>query len=121
MTGPTHRIRTAVVARSESHGHARCERCGDRPPEQIHHRKPRAMGGTSDPAVNSPANLVAICAYCHLAIELGRTDAFLDGWLVRNSEDPAEIPVRYRGRFVQLTGNGDVITPTGGGSHDIEG
>lgn len=113
MTGPTQRIRTAVVARSESYGYARCERCGDRPPEQIHHRKPRGMGGTSDPAANNPANLVAICSPCHVTIELSRDDALVDGWLVHNSQDPAEIPVRYRGRFVQLTGDGDVITPEG--------
>ena len=116
MTGPSQRTRTAVVARSQAHGHARCERCGNRPPEQIHHRKPRGRGGTSDPAINNPTNLVAICAPCHLAIELGRADAYADGWLVHNSDDPAAVPLRYRGRLAQLTDDGDVITPEG--SHD---
>lgn len=101
-TGASREIRTAVVARSQVRGHPSCERCGAAPPEQIHHRKPRRLGGTRDPQANQPANLVAICAGCHLAIEMHRSRAYAEGWLVPDGNDPAETAVFYRRRWVHL-------------------
>ena len=86
MTGPDLATRQAVIDRAGS----KCERCGQ-PGEQIHHRKPRGMGGTSDPAINAFPNLVFVCADCHREIESHRSDAYESGWLVRRWQDPAEV------------------------------
>ena len=86
MTGPDLATRQLVVDRDMR----RCVRCGE-PGQQIHHRKPRGMGGTSDPAINSPANLVLLCLACHAYIESHRADAYESGWLVRRWQDPAEV------------------------------
>lgn len=77
-----------------------CEHChlplaGQR--VETHHRKPRGMGGSSDPAIHSPANLIRVRWSCHLAIEAGREESFVAGWLVESETDPAVVPLRYRG------------------------
>jgi 5-methylcytosine-specific restriction protein A len=75
----------------------RCERatCGRTVPAgaHTHHRKPRAMGGTSDPAIHSPANLLHLCPDCHAWIESNRDAALTSGLLVPNASDPALVPV----------------------------
>lgn len=109
-TGPARRVRTLVVARSQVRGHPSCERCGAAQPEQIHHRKPRRLGGTRDPQANQPANLVAICAGCHLAIEMHRSRAYAHGWLVPDNDDPAATPIHYRRRWSYLDNNGGLTT-----------
>lgn len=106
---PRH-IRSLVVARSQVRGHPSCERCGAAQPEQIHHRKPRRLGGTRDPQANQPANLVAICAACHLAIETHRNRGYAAGWLVRDTDDPAATPIHYRRRWSYLDNQGAVTT-----------
>lgn len=70
-----------------------CERCGRARPEQIHHRKPRGAGGSRDPAINSPSNLLALCSQCHVEVESDRTKAYEQGWLVHRENDPAVVPV----------------------------
>lgn len=86
MTGPDLATRQLVIDRAQR----RCERCRQ-PGEQIHHRKPRGMGGTSDPAINALPNLVFVCGDCHREIESHRSDAYESGWLVRRWRDPAEV------------------------------
>lgn len=104
-TGPNKRVVAVLAARHQGI----CERCGRRPMEQIHHREPRGMGGTSDPAINSACNLLGVCSPCHLAIELDRTVAYEQGWLVRRGHNPAKTPVWLAGRgFVLLTDAGDI-------------
>lgn len=44
----------------------RCTRCGERRGLHVHHLRPRADGGSDD-----PANLAAVCAGCHAAIHAG--------------------------------------------------
>lgn len=91
-TGPTRLQRNAVHRRSGG----RCEVCAldlTSGGGQIHHRKPRGMGGTKDPAINSPANLIHVCPDCHRAIEANRTHAYQAGLLVRATHDPAATPV----------------------------
>jgi len=88
MTGPDLATRQLVADRDMR----RCVRCGG-PGQQIHHRKPRGMGGTSDPAINSPANLVLLCLDCHAYIESHRAEACADGWLVGREADPEMVPV----------------------------
>jgi 5-methylcytosine-specific restriction protein A len=74
--------------------HNRCRRCGtDATGMPLHHRKPRGSGGTTDPAINSPANLILACLHCHNWIETHRTYGYENGWLVHREHNPADIPV----------------------------
>lgn len=73
----------------------------------IHHRRPRAMGGTDRPDTNLPSNLLLLCPADHEAIESRRAEATEAGWLVPQTCDPAQIPVliRYE-RWVYLAVDG---------------
>lgn len=102
-TGPTPKTVALVMDRA---GNC-CERCGRARPEQIHHRKPRGAGGTSDPEINSPVNLLALCSPCHLAVERDRSVAYEQGWLVRREHNPATTPVWLAFRGYSL------LTPVG--------
>lgn len=106
-TGPTPAIRALVKAREDD----ACAICGRRTaPFQIHHRRPRGIGGTRRLDTNSPANLVLLDD-CHAGIESHRTVAYLNGWLVPQQADPALVPFLYRGRMVLLTELG-AVEPT---------
>ena len=88
-----------------------CERCGRHWGSNVHHRKPRGMGGTRDPQANSPANLVLLCGSgtfgCHGEVESNRAKAYMDGWLVRRADDPELIPLVMRsGRTFRLDAEG---------------
>jgi 5-methylcytosine-specific restriction protein A len=104
-TGPTTAVRKGVVERA----HGVCERCGQaiRGDYSIHHRKPRGMGGTTDPAANSPSNLVLLCGSattpggCHTSVEKFRDAAVATGWIVPRSGNPATVPIkRHNGWFI---------------------
>lgn len=101
------RSKRVVKKRAKS----RCERatCGRTvlAGAQTHHRKPRAMGGTSDPAIHSPANLLHLCADCHSWIELNRDAALTSGLLVPNASDPAAVPVETIHGRVLLRDDGE--------------
>jgi 5-methylcytosine-specific restriction endonuclease McrA len=99
-TGPSDTVRQEVWDRSGGY----CERCGKpvvTTAMSVHHRRPRRMGGTTDPAVNTPANLAILCGSgttgCHGEIESHRTEAYADGWLLHTGQDPVDVPVRLRG------------------------
>lgn len=121
-TGPSKAQRAVVLDRSMGG----CELCGrllfddlNRPlghAYSIHHRQPRGMGGTSRPEINSPANLLLLCGDattpggCHEYVESNRARAYLNGWLVRASADPAEVPVLLEGDdWYRLTDNGPLV------------
>lgn len=87
-TGPDLRTRQGVIDRDER----RCRRCRA-PMAHLHHRKPRGLGGSRDPLINSPANLVCLCAGCHEWIERHRTESYDTGWLVHRRESPSDIPL----------------------------
>jgi 5-methylcytosine-specific restriction endonuclease McrA len=105
MTGPRQYVIDMVLRRADG----MCERCGRGGPEQIHHRKPRGAGGTSDPHINSPSNLLALCSECHREVERNRTVAYEQGWLVHRKANPALTPVwlAFRG-FSLLTSDGQI-------------
>lgn len=68
----------------------------------LHHRRPRGMGGSKDPATHTAANFLAVCGSgttgCHGWIEQHRALAYASGLLVRRGHDPAATPVvGYRG------------------------
>lgn len=94
-TGPDLKTVLDVLARD---GHA-CVRDGvpirgDRGRDWVlHHRRPRAMGGSRDSVTNSPVNLLSLCAACHLHVESHRAEALEFGWLVPQAGDPARIAV----------------------------
>lgn len=97
-TGPDRATVELLFERS----HERCERCGSRG-EQIHHRRPRGMGGTRREDTNSLAAIVHLCANCHSYIESNREWAHEHGWLVRQWADPAYQPVRIQGSWIRLS------------------
>lgn len=109
-TGPSQETREAVFERDQY----RCARCGRHIATyaaSIQHRKPRGMGGTKDPSINSPANLILLCGDgvrgCHGHIEQHREEAKQDGYGVAWWEDPTIIPVKYwDGRTYKLDNKG---------------
>jgi 5-methylcytosine-specific restriction protein A len=93
-TGPDAKTR-AVVAKRDG---GRCVRCAA-PATQIHHRRSRGRGGSSDPAINSPANLLTLCGSgttgCHGWVESNRREAEIEGYIVRHgARSPGTVPVR---------------------------
>lgn len=89
-TGPKRETIWTLAARSGGY----CETCiGTRIGAHVHHRQPRQMGGTRRAEINSPANLLHLCAPCHAAIESNRELAYRQGWLVHSGSDPAQVPV----------------------------
>lgn len=101
-TGPTKAVRVLVRERARE----RCEACGHSGMD-IHHRRPRALGGSSDAATNLPANLVLLCRLCHSWFESHRTVALDLGWLVLQGHDPALVPLTlWSDRQVLLSDDG---------------
>lgn len=96
-TGVTARVRETVLGRD---GH-RCVSCGKSIigiPYSVHHRMPRGMGGTRNPEVNLPANLLLLCGSgttgCHGWLESHREKAKEWGYLIRRgTASPAFEPV----------------------------
>ncbi|GHF30654.1 MULTISPECIES: HNH endonuclease [Actinomycetes] len=74
-----------------------CEKCGRRPAVEVHHRTGRQMGGSREPWINQPSNLLDLCDPCHDEVTDTRGNrAFVEtcGWLVRRGEEqPADVPV----------------------------
>lgn len=90
----------------------RCEMCGSLAMYyQIHHRRPRGMGGSKDPASGTAANALFVHPACHAQIESNREQAYEKGYLVRQGHNPAEIPVR-RGVNWYLLGEDGTLTPS---------
>lgn len=93
------KTRTAVRARSDSW----CERCGLKHATDMHHRKNRSQSGKWH-----PANIVHLCALCHVEITAHPTDSQNTGFTVLSHQDPAEIPVLYRGAWVFVDDRGNL-------------
>lgn len=88
-----------------------CERCGDLNNvrdhgAQVHHRRPRGMGGTRRDSSNQAANGLLLCGMCHRVIENNRTQAFGLGQLVEQNSDPLTTPVLVRGVWSLLDNDG---------------
>lgn len=98
MTGFLKPVRDMIVRRSQGV----CERCGAAPAVQIHHRRPRGMGGSSAADTNVASNGLAVCVACHREIEANRADSLKYGWLIRQGQNPAEIGVLRMGEWVLL-------------------
>lgn len=101
----TEKGRRLIVERAKG----RCELCGAHAQEtaQIHHRRPRGMGGTKNPESRSVANGLYVHFRCHQRIELNRADALKNGWLVLQSGDLSQ-PVLLHYGWVVLHEDGSV-------------
>lgn len=82
----------------------------------IHHRKPRGMGGSRDPQLNTAANLLLLCGSgvtgCHGWVEQNREEATRLGYLISrlSSQAPALVPAKRWGvEWVTLQPDGLVI------------
>ena len=94
----TDEVRNAIRKRAKD----RCEMCGTVASyHQVHHRRPRGMGGSKDPASGTAANGLWVHPSCHTKIESNREQAYEKGYLVRQGQDPAKVPVKI-GRFWYL-------------------
>ena len=108
-----------VVAGVRMRDHDRCARCGVIVAHRrrgidwsLHHRRPRGMGGTRNPGIHSPANLVILCGSgttdCHGWVESNRTAATLEGFLISHlsTDDPAAVAIEHRVHgYVRLDDN----------------
>lgn len=105
-TGFPLKVRTLIVERAQG----LCERCGEaKPGMQIHHRRPRGMGGSRLEDTNRASNGLYLCADCHAWVERYRDKARQHGLLLTQSEYPPDRFVQRRGDIVRLTDDGDVI------------
>lgn len=93
-----------------------CELCrGSAEGGSRHHRRPAGMGGSKNPITHSPANVVLLCGSgttgCHGKVEGDRLWGYATGLLVRQHNDPRDIPIDlYIGRvMLDITGG---ATPT---------
>lgn len=74
------------------------------------------MGGRSIPEINSPANLVSLCREDHEYTESNRAEALDMGLLLREHDDPTQVPVPLFGLgLVYLDNDGGwVMVPHAG-------
>lgn len=115
MTGPSRKTLSIVDERAEGNCEF-CSRALDLFGKQLsrQHRIPRGMGGSKDPKVNAPSNLIVLCGSattpggCHHRAESRRIWAMENGLLLGRHTNPASAPVLYRGRWALLTDDGAV-------------
>lgn len=73
--------RAAVIAAQLG----KCAGCA-RAVTDVHHARPRGMGGTSNRDVGAPFNGVALCRRCHGLAESRRDRARLLGWITPTAD-----------------------------------
>jgi len=96
--------RTVVKARSLGW----CEKCGQVPGVQMHHRKNRSQSGKW-----TPPNILHLCVDCHQWITEHPEESYENGWSVRSMENPEDQPVLHRGNRVVLDGEGNISDSQG--------
>jgi hypothetical protein len=87
----------------------------------LQHRRARSAGGTADPMISSPVNLLVLCGSattpgsCHLACEERSEEMHERGYWLRSGEDPALVPVLLHGQITAwLTADGRYSTEAPG-------
>lgn len=110
-TGPDRATRELVKTRAGR----RCERCGVHDTVtacEVHHRRPRGMGGSrNDALINLVSSLVYLCGQrCHRGpdgVKSRRLVGISGGWIVPRPLDPALTPIAHHSRgLVLLTADG---------------
>lgn len=91
--------KTRIVVRERSNGV--CERCDRARATDMHHRKNRSQGG-----LWHPANIVHLCALCHVEITAEPEASIQSGFTVRQSHDPKARRVFRREQWVFLDDEG---------------
>ena len=71
--------------------------------EQLHHRQLRSQGGE-----HTVVNLIAVCSPCHSRFHREVAEAQSQGWIVRSTREPADVPMKYRGLTSLLDAEGGV-------------
>lgn len=103
MTIPA-KIRTLLREREDNY----CAKCGMTFANNAHHRKTRSQGGQ-----DVLSNLLLLCGSgttgCHGWITEHPFDSYLNGWSVRRADDPAKVPLFYRGTLVYLDDLGNLV------------
>ena len=86
----------------------RCLVCGQDGALDVHHRRARGSGGTSNPLISfGLANLMSLCRACHHSITTNPLIAQGQGWSVPSHADPLRTPVWLaRHGWVLLNDNG---------------
>lgn len=82
-----------------SRDNSRCQKCQKnlKTPD-VHHRKPKQMGGSDSGTTYGLANLVSLCRNCHSWAHENPIAAMDLGLLLSQSVEPEEEPVLVRGR-----------------------
>jgi len=83
LAGKWDQVRKVVAARDEY-----CVRCL-REATDVHHRKVKGIGGTSDQEVAfGLANLILLCRACHAYVHQNPREAYETGYLVHSWDNP---------------------------------
>lgn len=101
---------TKVRDKIKNRAHGSCEVCGFTIgySAQIHHRRPRGMGGSRSEQSGSISNGLFIHPKCHAQIESDRNKAMSMGFLIYQGDDPANVPVRLWYGWHYLNNDGSV-------------
>jgi 5-methylcytosine-specific restriction protein A len=101
---------TKVRDKIKNRAHGSCEVCGFTIgySAQIHHRKPRGMGGSRSKQSGSISNGLFIHPKCHAQIESDRNKAMSMGFLIYQGDDPCNVPVRLWYGWHYLNNDGSV-------------
>lgn len=94
--------KTRVAVYDRSNG--ACERCDAAVAIDMHHRKNRSQSGKWH-----PANIMHLCRLCHVEITSEPKKSTQAGWTVPERENPADVPVVYRGRRALLNDRCNVV------------
>jgi 5-methylcytosine-specific restriction protein A len=105
VTGFSPQVRAIIRERANFY----CEYCGKKRGTEIHHRRPRAMGGTARDSSNTASNGLLLCGDCHRWAESKRTEALLQGVLLLQIQNPLKSSVKYRGQYVYLDDRGNLL------------
>ena len=102
----TDEVRKQIKERSKE----RCEVCGALALHpQIHHRRPRGMGGSRKMDTNQCANALVLHPACHAKVESNRKQSLLNGWLVSQHAEPIDVAVKLHYGWYWLTHDGEAI------------
>lgn len=81
-----------------------CEVCGQERATQMHHRRPRGMGGSRNAKIHEPSMLLHVGNGCHHYIEHNRNEAIAEGWLLETGD--LDRPVRTWHGYVAFDDEG---------------